>query len=124
MRIHPRVAISLFPLAIMACASEDPVKTAPRPINPATTGAGGSGGEGGDPASSSTGAESGSGGAPDCSGVDEPTPGCPCETDGELYDCGQVYSKVGNQIVCGPGRMSCAGGVWGDCVLSNIPVPL
>ena len=121
MRVHPAFAVSLFPLAIVACASEDPVKTAPRPANPATTGAGGAGGEGGDATSSSSSAEGGSGGAPVCNGTD-PQPGCACETDGELYDCGQVYSKVGNQIVCGPGRMSCAGGVWGECVLSNIPL--
>lgn len=121
MRVHRGVAVSLFPLAIVACSGEDPVKTAPRPANPTTTGAGGGGGEGGESPSSSA-AETGSGGSgPDCSG-EEPTPACPCETDGELYDCGTVYSKVGDQTVCGPGRMSCAGGVWGECVLSNIPL--
>jgi hypothetical protein len=117
MRFHPCFSVLLLPLAVAACTEEDPVRTAPRPANPVTTGAGGAGGDGGSPSS----AASGSGGAPVCHGSD-PLPGCPCETEGELYDCGQVYSKVGNQIVCGPGRMSCAGGVWGECVLSNIPL--
>jgi hypothetical protein len=119
MRVHPGFAVLLLSLAVAACTEEDPVRTVPRPANPVTTGAGGVGGDGG--ASASSAADSGSGGAPVCLGTD-PVPGCPCQTDGELYDCGQVYSMVGSQIVCGPGRMSCAGGVWGECVLSNIPL--
>jgi hypothetical protein len=116
MRVHLGFAVLLLSLAPAGCSEEDPPKTAPRPANPVTTGAGGAGG-----ATSSSSTESGGGGAPVCDGGD-PQPGCPCEPDGELYDCGQVYSQVGNQIVCGPGRMSCAGGVWGECVLSNIPL--
>jgi hypothetical protein len=118
MRVHAGFAVSLFPLAIAACSSEEPAPTVPRPIDPSTTGAGGAGAEGGGPASSSGGT---GGAAPDCTGSD-PKPGCDCDTEGELWDCGQVYSKVGNQLVCGPGRMACAGGVWGECVLSNIPL--
>ena len=33
--------------------------------------------------------------------------------------CGTVYSRVGQQVICGQGIMTCDGTEWGQCVINN-----
>ncbi len=48
-----------------------------------------------------------------------PAPGCPCEQEGERIVCDEVYSQVGDQVVCGKGDSVCTGGVYGECIINN-----
>lgn len=47
------------------------------------------------------------------------TPGCACDTPDALAECGQVLSRVGDQITCGYGVSTCSEGVWGPCIINN-----
>lgn len=59
-----------------------------------------------------------------CETATEPTAGCECETPGEQVYCGQAYAKIGDQVVCGPGFMTCeADSHWGECILNNAAKP-
>lgn len=59
-----------------------------------------------------------------CEAATEPTTGCACETPGEQVYCGQAYAKIGDQVVCGPGFMTCAvDGRWGECIVNNAAKP-
>ncbi|HHH11129.1 MAG TPA: hypothetical protein ENK23_03545, partial [Sorangium sp.] len=51
----------------------------------------------------------------DCS---EPGPACPCDEQGARQSCGKAYSKVGEQLSCGPGEMVCDGEIWGECMVN------
>ena len=42
---------------------------------------------------------------------DVPRPGCDCAIDAELAACGRVYSKIGEQLICGEGVTACNNGV-------------
>lgn len=55
----------------------------------------------------------------ECYACNKPRPGCPCSTEGQRADCGQVESQVGEQVTCGYGETICQGGVWGSCVINN-----
>lgn len=55
----------------------------------------------------------------ECYACNPPRPGCPCTTQGERAACGQVQSKVGNQITCGHGETVCDGGIYGECIINN-----
>jgi hypothetical protein len=46
-----------------------------------------------------------------------PEQGCLCDTSGERMRCGKVVSRKGDgQVQCSQGYLTCAGGVWGECV--------
>src|SRR5688572_29667351 len=49
----------------------------------------------------------------------KPAPGCPCDEEGARVVCGEVESKVGDQIVCGLGDSVCTQGAWGECIINN-----
>lgn len=54
----------------------------------------------------------------------EGTLGCPCDEEGEVAECGQVQSRIGDQITCGYGWSTCSEGAWGPCIINNSrPLP-
>lgn len=44
-----------------------------------------------------------------------PNDDCPCDTEGQVVDCGEVSSQVGNRVTCIVGERTCNGGVWSGC---------
>ncbi len=55
----------------------------------------------------------------ECLCEDRSSPGCGCEEEGARVACGTVYSRVGDQVICGQGIMTCDGSAWGQCVINN-----
>ncbi|MEY2931876.1 MAG: hypothetical protein RL033_2625, partial [Pseudomonadota bacterium] len=55
----------------------------------------------------------------ECLCQDEHTPGCACTNSGEQVSCGTVYSRVGDQVVCGEGISTCDGRTWGECIING-----
>ena len=45
--------------------------------------------------------------------------GCGCSTEGARAACGEVKSKVGDQVSCLFGQAECHNGVWGPCTGTN-----
>ncbi len=54
-----------------------------------------------------------------CLCENESSPGCPCTGSGEQVSCGTVYSRVGDQVVCGEGISTCDGSSWGECIING-----
>lgn len=54
-----------------------------------------------------------------CQCDSRPSPGCPCEEQGQSASCGRAYAKIGSQLMCGQGVTTCADGHWGECVLTG-----
>ncbi len=52
-----------------------------------------------------------------CAGL--PSPGCSCDEPGLRAPCGQVESRVEDQVVCGLGETVCTDGTWSECVMNN-----
>lgn len=44
---------------------------------------------------------------------------CPCTDEGARAACGQVESKLGDQVTCGYGESTCTDGKWGPCIINN-----
>lgn len=55
----------------------------------------------------------------ECLCEDRASPGCGCNEEGARVACGTVYSRVGQQVICGQGIMTCDGSEWGQCVINN-----
>ena len=55
----------------------------------------------------------------ECLCVDQDSPGCSCTGVGAQLACGKVYSRVGDQIVCGDGVSTCDGRTWGECIING-----
>jgi hypothetical protein len=49
-------------------------------------------------------------------GCGTPNTGCPCSSDGDSVDCGEVKSVQGDYVTCSIGKRICSGGSWGPCV--------
>jgi hypothetical protein len=47
------------------------------------------------------------------------TPGCECDDEGAIGDCGRVHSRVGEQMICGQGVTTCTEGKWGECIINS-----
>ena len=45
-----------------------------------------------------------------------PNDGCPCNTPGEIVECGTVKDVSGDHVSCSMGNRQCLGGHWGACV--------
>src|SRR5690606_4180601 len=55
----------------------------------------------------------------ECHVCTKPRPGCPCSTEGARTACGQVESKVGDQVTCGYGESVCTNGESAECIINN-----
>jgi hypothetical protein len=55
----------------------------------------------------------------ECLCTDQDSPGCACSNEGAEMACGKVYSRVGDQVVCGDGVSTCDGNVWGECIING-----
>jgi hypothetical protein len=55
----------------------------------------------------------------DCLCSEQDTPGCACTAEGAQIPCGKVYSRVGDQVVCGDGISTCDGTSWGECIING-----
>jgi hypothetical protein len=54
-------------------------------------------------------------------GCTEGKEGCPCDTPGEKFDCGQVERVSGSYVSCSPGFATCSSDlVWGACLGDQI----
>lgn len=42
-------------------------------------------------------------------------PGCPCDDEGSLRECGKVERNVGDYTACSTGYSQCLNGEWGEC---------
>ena len=56
-----------------------------------------------------------------------PAPGCPCDEEGVVLDCGTVSEHRGDYVICYPGTQTCSAGTWGECTadmsLGGVEVP-
>ena len=58
---------------------------------------------------------------PEDAGCPEGKEGCPCDTPGAKFDCGQVERISGSYVSCSPGTATCSDGlVWGACLGDQI----
>jgi hypothetical protein len=54
-------------------------------------------------------------------GCAEGKEGCPCDTPGAKFDCGQVKRISGSYVSCSPGAATCSTDlVWGACLGDRI----
>lgn len=42
--------------------------------------------------------------------------GCPCTSEGQTADCGDVVHRTAYHVSCSKGTLTCTGGVWGACL--------
>ncbi len=45
-----------------------------------------------------------------------PDMGCPCDTPGQVVECGKVYQRDGDYVTCSIGTRTCMGAEWGECL--------
>lgn len=58
---------------------------------------------------------------PEDAGCAEGKEGCPCDTPGAKFDCGQVERISGSYVSCSPGTATCSDHlVWGACLGDQI----
>ena len=58
--------------------------------------------------------------ASDCFCQSKPnTPGCDCDDEGAVADCGRVHERIGQQMICGQGVTTCSEGKWGECIINS-----
>lgn len=56
----------------------------------------------------------------ECYRCNTPNEGCECPTEGQVAECGEVTSRVGNVVTCSVGQRTCTGGRWSACSAESI----
>jgi hypothetical protein len=53
----------------------------------------------------------------------KPEEGCPCDTVGEVVECGTVFNRSADYVTCSPGHITCGDdAIWGACVGEEVVV--
>lgn len=42
--------------------------------------------------------------------------GCPCDTEGELLECGSIQERRGDYLICKRGFRTCSDEMWSECL--------
>src|SRR4051812_4085485 len=53
-----------------------------------------------------------------------PATDCPCDSEGEVVDCGAVREKTNSYVLCERGSRACVAGTWSSCELSGETVTM